>query len=92
MAQITMNVGEIQQLVFQLFGDNKITATTAGNTVLLTPEIEYAVNEQRVDNYHRMALNKLCGMFKNTNLMSSDDFAKNKIVEKESDAKKFSGN
>jgi hypothetical protein len=31
---------------------------------------------------HSIALNKLCGMFKNTNLLSSDEFAKNKENEK----------
>ena len=76
MAQMTISAGEIQQLVFQIFGNNKITATTAGNAMLLTPEVEYRVD----DNYHRMALNKLCGMFKNTTLLSSDDFARNKIL------------
>jgi len=31
------------------------------------------------------AIDKLCGMFKNTSLLSSDDFAKNKEIEKKLD-------
>jgi hypothetical protein len=35
------------------------------------------------------ALNRLCGMFKNTNLLSSDDFSKNKEQERKLEEEKF---
>jgi hypothetical protein len=88
MAQITINANEIQQLVFQIFGNEKITAITASDSMFLTTGTKYSTAEQIVDG-HRTALNKLCGMFKNTSLLSSDDFAKNKIIEKELENKKF---
>jgi hypothetical protein len=84
MAQITISANEIQQLAFQIFGDKKITAITADGAMFLTPETGYV----RGDN-QRIALNKLCGMFKNTNLLSSDDFAKNKRIEKEFEERKI---
>jgi hypothetical protein len=50
------------------------------------------VNAQPVTekkDHHSIALNKLCGMFKNTNLLSSDDFAKNKENEKRIEEYKY---
>jgi hypothetical protein len=88
MAQITINATEIQQLAFQIFGNKKFTAITAGDSMFLTPEVVYNTSIQKIDNHH-VALNKLCGMFKNTRLLSSDDFAKNKRIEKELENKKF---
>jgi hypothetical protein len=35
------------------------------------------------------ALDRLCGMFKNTSLLSSDDFSKNKEYEKKLEEEKF---
>jgi hypothetical protein len=39
--------------------------------------------------HNNAALNRLCGMFKNTSLLSSDDFSKNKELEKKIEEKKF---
>jgi len=85
MEQITTNANEIQQLVSKIFGNNEITAVITGGTVLLTAETK---DEQEKDN-HNIALDNLFGMFKNTNLLSSDDFAKNKKYEKELEEEKF---
>ena len=78
MNQITTNANEIQQLVSKIFGNKKITAIITGDTVFLTTETK---NEQKKDD-HNVAIDKLFGMFKNTNLLSSEDFAKNKKYEK----------
>ena len=85
MDQITTNANEIQQLVSKVFGSKKITAIITDNTVFLTTE---AKDEQKKNN-HNIAINKLFGMFKNTNLLSSDDFAKNKKYEKKLEEEKF---
>jgi len=75
MANVIINANEIQQIVMQIFGNRKITVTTTDNTVFLT-----AAKRERVN--QNTAINTLCGMFKNTNLLSSDDFAKKKEYEK----------
>ncbi|MDR2578867.1 MAG: hypothetical protein LBC70_08715 [Chitinispirillales bacterium] len=88
MTQTTISVNEIQPFISRIFGSKKITAITAGNTVVLTADAEHYPNKPKKDS-HTIALNKLCGMFKGTNLLSSDDFAKNKIHEKQLEEKKF---
>ena len=75
MANITVNANDIQQLVMQMFGNQEITAITTDNTVFLTAT-------KRKNIIQNTAVNKLCGMFKNTNLLSSDDFSKKKEYEK----------
>jgi len=81
MFQVTMNTNEVEQFVVQTFGNKKITAITAGDVVLLVADTQrYLANEKREHN--SIALDRLCGMFKNTSLLSSDDFAKNKKNEK----------
>jgi len=80
MTNVTLNSSEIQQLVFQMFGNSNVTAISTDNFLFLTP----AKNE---NNNPKIALNKLCGIFKNTNLLSSVDFAKNKIKEIELEEK-----
>jgi hypothetical protein len=82
MAHLTINTNEIQQLAMQIFGNRRITATTANNTMLLTVAEQENINQ-------KTAVDKLYGMFKNTPLQSSDDFAKNKEYEKKLDAEKF---
>ena len=82
MAHLTINTNEIQQLAMQIFGNRKITAITASNTVLLT-----AVERENVN--QNTAVDKLFGMFQNTSLQSSDDFAKNKKYEKKLEEDKF---
>ena len=82
MAHLTINTNEIQQLAMQVFGNRKITAITANNTVLLTVAEQKNVNQNA-------AVNKLFGMFQNTSLQSSDDFAKNKKYEKKLEEEKF---
>ena len=84
MTQITINTNEIQQFVMQTFGDKKITAVATENVVLLIADtLRYS--SKAIKNNHDVALNKLCGMFKNTSLLSSDDFARNKEYEKRLD-------
>ena len=82
MAHQTINTNEIQQLAMQIFGNRKITAITGSNTVLLTVSEQNNVNQNA-------AVDKLFGMFQNTNLQSSDDFAKNKKYEKRLEEEKF---
>jgi len=88
MTQMTISANEIQQFVLRFFGGKRITAITAGNTVVLTSEEAQQLEEPK-QNSHSLALNELCGMFKNTGLLSSDDFAKNKIIEKKLEDEKF---
>ena len=83
MSYTTINVNEIQPLVLQIFGNRRITAITTDNTMVLTATEKENVSQS-------MAIDKLCGMFKNTRLLSSDDFAKNKEVEKQLEERKFS--
>ena len=88
MFQVTINTNEVEQFVVQTFGNKKITAITAGDVVLLVADTQrYLANEKR--GHHSIALDRLCGMFKNTNLLSSDDFAKNKKKEKILEEEKF---
>jgi hypothetical protein len=82
MANIKINTNEIQELVLQVFGNKKISAITTNNTVLLTAIEQESVNQNT-------PVDKLCGMFKNTSLLSSDDFAKNKKYEKKIEEQKF---
>lgn len=82
MANIIINTNEIQGLVFQIFGNRKVSAVTTSNTVLIT-----AIEQESV--YQSTPVDKLCGMFKNTSLLSSDDFAKNKKYEKKIEEQKF---
>ena len=82
MAQLTINTSEIQQLAMQIFGNRKVNAITGINTVLLT------VEEQKNVNYNTN-IEKLFGLFQNTNLQSSDDFAKSKKYEKKFEEEKF---
>ena len=82
MAYITVNTNEIQQLALQIFGDRRITAMTTDHTMVLTAAEKENVSQS-------MAIDRLCGMFKNTRLLSSDDFAKNKEVEKQLEERKF---
>jgi hypothetical protein len=82
MAYLIIDTNEIQQLATQIFGNRKITAITGSNTVLLTVAEQKNVNQNA-------ALDKLFGMFQNTNLQSSDDFAKNKEYEKRLEEEKF---
>ena len=86
MNQMTISANEIQQFVMQTFGNKKITAIAAGNVVLLVADVQTYSGEEKKDT----ALDKLYGMFKNTSLLSSDEFAKNKRFEKEIEEKKFS--
>ena len=51
--------------------------------------VAYEVKLKGKENSHNSALNKLCGMFKNTGLLSSDDFSKNKRLEKKLEEEKF---
>jgi len=88
MTQMTVNVNEIPQFLLQTFGNKKVTAITAGDVVLLVAEIQHGSDSQRKNN-HSIAIDKLCGMFKNTGLLSSDDFAKNKRIEKVLEEKKY---
>ena len=88
MIKTAVNVNDIQQLVLQVFGSRKITAITTGNTVVLTVDTEQRLSEPKKDT-HAVALDKLYGMFKNTTLLSSDDFAKNKEYEKKLEEEKF---
>ena len=88
MTQITVNATEIPQFLLQTFGNKKVTAITAGEVVLLVADIQHSSDEQRKNN-HSIAIDKLCGMFKNTSLLSSDDFAKNKRIEKALEEKKY---
>jgi hypothetical protein len=85
MAQIALNANEVQDFVLKIFGDKKITATTVGGKIVLT---ERHLDAPKKHNQN-IALNKLCGMFKGTNLLSSDDFAKNKMKEIELEDRKF---
>jgi len=85
MAQIALNANEVQDFVLKIFGDKKITATTTGDKIVLTKHCLVAQKKHK----QNMALNKLCGMFKGTNLLSSDDFAKNKKKEIELEERKF---
>ena len=81
MFQVTINTSEVEQFVVQTFGNKKITAITTGDVVLLVADTQrYLAHEKK--GHHTVALDKLCGMFKNTSLLSSDDFAKNKENEK----------
>ena len=89
MTQITVNATEIPQFLLQTFGNKKITAIAAGDVVVLVAEIQHGSDGQRKNN-HNIAVDGLCGMFKNTSLLSSDDFAKNKRIEKELEEKKVS--
>jgi hypothetical protein len=82
MSLITMNANEVQQLVFQIFGNGKITANTTGNTMVIT-----AAEKENISS--KTTIDTLCGMFKNTNLLSSDDFARNKEHEKKLEEKKL---
>jgi len=82
MSHITINTMEIQPLILRFFGNREITAITKGNRMLLT-----AIEQKQVT--QKSAIDKLCGMFKNTSLLSSDDFAKNKEYEKKLDEEKF---
>jgi len=85
MAQIALNANEVQDFVLKIFGDKKITVKTVGDKIVLTEHCLVAQKKHK----HNMALNKLCGMFKGTNLLSSDDFAKNKTKEIELEERKF---
>ena len=82
MSYTTITVNEIQPLVLQIFGNRRITAITTDNTMVLTATEKDNVNQNT-------AMDKLCGMFKNTRLLSSDDFAKNKGIEKKLEERKF---
>ena len=82
MAYLTIDTNEIQQLAMQIFGNRKITVITGSNTVLLTVAEKENVNQNA-------AVDKLFGMFQNTNLQSSDDFAKNKKYEKRLEEEKI---
>lgn len=78
----TIHANEIQQFVMQIFGNREITAIANGNSVILTAAERENVNQS-------IMLNKLCGMFKNTTLLSSDDFAREKEQEKKLEEEKF---
>ena len=82
MTRVAINTNDIQQLVQQIFGNREITAVTTENTVFLTTFEQENVHQDKV-------LNKLCGMFKNTNLITSADFAKNKESEKKLEEEKI---
>jgi len=82
MTYLTINTNEIQQLAMQIFGNRRISAITTDNTVLLTTTEHENVSRNT-------AVDKLFGMFQNTHLKSSDDFAKNKKNEKKIEEEKF---
>jgi len=81
MSYTTVIVNEIQSLILQIFGNKRNTAITTDNTMVLTATEKENVNQSS-------ALNRLCGMFKNTKLLSSDDFAKNKGFAKKLEERK----
>jgi len=84
MIQKTLNTNEVHQFVMQTFGEKELTAFTTENIVLLLAD-----NQKQQDNKKESAIYKLYGMFKNTRLLSSEDFANNKKIEKELEGKKF---
>jgi len=88
MVQVTINTDEIEKFVMRTFGNKKITAITTGEVVLLIADTQHYYSNAKKET-HSVALNNLCGMFKNTNLLSSDDFAKNKEKEKIIEQEKF---
>ena len=79
MVQMTINTNEVEQFVTKIFGDKKITAITAGDVVILVADVQRHSGEVKKET----AVDELYGMFKNTSLLSSDEFAKNKKFEKE---------
>ena len=85
MSQITVDTHEIPQFLLQTFGNRKVTAIRAGDVVVLVADIHRSSEK----NYQGIAIDQLCGMFKNTSLLTSDDFARNKKLEKELEEKKY---
>ena len=85
MTQMTINSNEIEQFVLRKFGNNNFTAISTGDIVLLINHTNKYLDSQKKNN----AVDKLYGMFKDTSLLSSDDFARNKKFEKEIEEKKF---
>jgi hypothetical protein len=57
--------------------------------VIPLSKIQTEYNEETLAVHNNSALNRLCGMFKNTSLLSSDDFSKNKELEKKIEEEKF---
>ncbi|MCL2073543.1 MAG: hypothetical protein FWH18_06470 [Marinilabiliaceae bacterium] len=78
MTQLTINSSEVEQFVLRKFGNKSLTALTTDNIMLLIDRKQYSDIPKKED-----AVDKLYGMFNNTSLLSSDDFARNKIFEKE---------
>jgi CHASE1-domain containing sensor protein len=81
MKQSTIHTNERMQFLLQTFGDKKITAITEGNTAFLIADVQSFSKQEKIE--QSIALNRLHGMFKNTTLLSSEDFADNKRTEKE---------
>ena len=78
MVQTTIYANDVQQYVLQAFGNRQITAIRTGDVVLLVAGVQHSSKEQN----NVATADGLYGMFKNTSLLSSDEFAKNKQFEK----------
>ena len=86
MVQTTVNANDIQQYVLQTFGNKQLTAIKAGDVVLLIAGVQASSKDMSKEK----AIGGLYGMFKNTSLLSSDEFSENKKIEKGKEDKKFS--
>jgi len=88
MTPFTLNPNEIQQFIMRTFGQREITVVSSGDVAVLIAN-KQQLSENTKKEIQTSALNKLCGMFENTTLLFSEDFAKNKKYEKELEERKF---
>jgi hypothetical protein len=83
MVETLLKANEVEQLITPIFGNREITAVVAGQTVILTVNMEFGGKYQG-----KSVSDELYGILEGTNV-SSYSFAEDKKHEKELEEEKF---